>query len=1130
MGSAEIEIRGLISVLQGQIERIAGRLDQTDTQNTQIIADVRYQIQNIATANQNPAAGPRKEMRLLSDKDVKPQFFNGGPKEDFKEWAKKTKTFLNLKCDTFRVALTWAECQTEKIDHNDHEFQSWRDRDEGNPKLHDYLCSVLDYEPLNIVERTPGNGLEAWRRLNARFDPHGGQHDMERYKKLIFGNPKVQKLSNLPRIIEAWEKEVDNFTSRTSDFRVEDYTKVMVVLEMLPDAYAHEMKIKYNSGKRDYGVIRDDIMQYCSLNHHPKIYNGPKPMDLSPMSRQEPEEEKWSEEEWKEWVYDEQNPDSELDYLGKPRKGKGKGKGKKGKGKGKGTEKGGKSTSKAWDAAKIKQYEEDRCFICDGKGHRANKCPQNPAKDLKALDTEDEQDRAIGLGADLNEREADLLEREITGIDRGCDSFEIDDIRGECETEDMGDEYDISPLDIDLSYEHEGRSFNGKSIGRMHTAMSEGILQEEEYQRAEFQSPPTRTTTTSPSTTSPTAEMFRREMEAYLQSASSMKRKPETEAEGCITPEKDDQKKVQAQNIDPKLSQVNQHATAKEEIPDLLDLSPPVIEFQPVKNKWKTKRQTKRVHQHSFYDSAATDFEQATTTTRLRTEVTRKSECSNAEAQTEVTTIGMQFFEMYMIDESNQKMTNAERKNPGKASLQLSGETTIVEGKDPGKAGLQSRKTVSVEGKEPGKASPHSPEEITEETNAERKDPGKASLQLSGGTSVVEGKDPGKASPQPPETDEASRHRYMIQRCIEEFNKESTVEDLVELDMDDDDFDTVSTNSTVLLAGVSLYGFEKAAKEEQERDTEQVDPDDLWSDPRKLKEFGLEGIFPATVPRGIIARSKGRKKAEAKWKKAAKLKERKDEDNANTQEQRQARSEHPESRIAVHEHSNVLLTTIVFIVYLVTILDTVIENFTFLAIGLIHKSQRLNTIHRLNVFPKEKALMTFPKAKGTKEEERGKIYVKKSVRERLAKMFRIRRGLTVDSGAADSVYPSSWIKAALIMISKGFREGLHYIAASGTRIPNQGEFNLKFWTKEGAAASLIFQVANINKPLMSVSHATDNDYCVVFNKHEGVDVSYILHKPTDTVMRLRRERGFFLLDAWTEEEIGDKTTSFIRPS
>ena len=75
------------------------------------------------------------------------------------------------------------------------------------------------------------------------------------------------------------------------------------------------------------------------------------------------------------------------------------------------------------------------------------------------------------------------------------------------------------------------------------------------------------------------------------------------------------------------------------------------------------------------------------------------------------------------------------------------------------------------------------------------------------------------------------------------------MEELVELDMDDDDCETVSTNSTTL-AGVSLNGFEKAAKEEQERDTEQVGPDDLCSDPRKLKYFGLYGIFPASIPSG----------------------------------------------------------------------------------------------------------------------------------------------------------------------------------------------------------------------------------------------------------------------------------------
>ena len=61
---------------------------------------------------------------------------------------------------------------------------------------------------------------------------------------------------------------------------------------------------------------------------------------------------------------------------------------------------------------------------------------------------------------------------------------------------------------------------------------------------------------------------------------------------------------------------------------------------------------------------------------------------------------------------------------------------------------------------------------------------------------------------------------------------------------------------------------------------------------------------------------------------------------------------------------------------------------------------------------------------------------------------------------------------------------------------------------------------------------TDNDYCVVLNKHESRDASYVMHKPSNQVMRLRRERGIYILDAWTEEEIGETTAenSKVEPS
>ena len=148
------------------------------------------------------------------------------------------------------------------------------------------------------------------------------------------------------------------------------------------------------------------------------------------------------------------------------------------------------------------------------------------------------------------------------------------------------------------------------------------------------------------------------------------------------------------------------------------------------------------------------------------------------------------------------------------------------------------------------------------------------------------------------------------------------------------------------------------------------------------------------------------------------------------------------------------------------------------------------------------------------------------VKMRLKHMFKTRRGLTIDSGAADSVFPTSWIKKILIRASKGSKAGLYYLAASNTKIFNDGEFLFKIFTKEGHRGNLLFQCAETNKPLCSVSHLTDEDYCVVFNKHEGRDVSYLMHKPSKRIMKLRRERGVYVLDTWTEDEI----TPFTRPS
>ena len=78
-----------------------------------------------------------------------------------------------------------------------------------------------------------------------------------------------------------------------------------------------------------------------------------------------------------------------------------------------------------------------------------------------------------------------------------------------------------------------------------------------------------------------------------------------------------------------------------------------------------------------------------------------------------------------------------------------------------------------------------------------------------------------------------------------------------------------------------------------------------------------------------------------------------------------------------------------------------------------------------------------------------------SLAERLKKiiqgMIKVRRGFTIDSGAADHVMPIRRLAWILIVASAGSRRWLHYAAASGTRLPNMGQQVVRFLTENGTS-------------------------------------------------------------------------------
>ena len=89
--------------------------------------------------------------------------------------------------------------------------------------------------------------------------------------------------------------------------------------------------------------------------------------------------------------------------------------------------------------------------------------------------------------------------------------------------------------------------------------------------------------------------------------------------------------------------------------------------------------------------------------------------------------------------------------------------------------------------------------------------------------------------------------------------------------------------------------------------------------------------------------------------------------------------------------------------------------------------------------------------------------------------YRLKRGITADSGAGDPVIPRKMVNAKKIRPSAGSKRGLHYVSATDHRIPNVGEIDFEFRTEEGVDESIVFQVADVNKPLMSISDRVDHN-------------------------------------------------------
>ena len=105
------------------------------------------------------------------------------------------------------------------------------------------------------------------------------------------------------------------------------------------------------------------------------------------------------------------------------------------------------------------------------------------------------------------------------------------------------------------------------------------------------------------------------------------------------------------------------------------------------------------------------------------------------------------------------------------------------------------------------------------------------------------------------------------------------------------------------------------------------------------------------------------------------------------------------------------------------------------------------------------------------------------------------------------------------------RAGGRYRAANGARIPNLGQQSVAFHTPEGHACSLQFQIASVERPLISVSQLARTGHRIEFGETEA----FIVHKATGRRLRLQRPGGVYVLPMKVRDVPTETTMGFSRP-
>ena len=119
----------------------------------------------------------------------------------------------------------------------------------------------------------------------------------------------------------------------------------------------------------------------------------------------------------------------------------------------------------------------------------------------------------------------------------------------------------------------------------------------------------------------------------------------------------------------------------------------------------------------------------------------------------------------------------------------------------------------------------------------------------------------------------------------------------------------------------------------------------------------------------------------------------------------------------------------------------------------------------------------------------------------------------MDSGASAPVVPPQMMPSVKIEPSEGSRRGQCYSSASKHKLVNLGQQKIRACTDAWEETEVLFQIADVSKPLVSVSAICERGNRVIFGQNGGL----VQNLRTGGVIPFERRNGIYVLSLWMEE-------------